>query len=56
LKDLWPNFYKDKTIRYILLEESDTTAYDEEEVKVTNEEISIRQKSVKELFPFTKAK
>ena len=56
MKDLWPNLSKDKTIRYMLLEEADTKAYEEEEVKETSEEILIRQKSVKELFPFTKAK
>ncbi len=40
----------------MLIEESDTNAFDEEEVKETSDEISIRQKTVKELFPFTKAK
>ena len=56
MKDLWPNLSKDQTIRYMLLEESDTKAYDEEEVKEISDEILIRQKTVKELFPFTKAK
>jgi hypothetical protein len=40
----------------MLLEESDSKAYDEEEVKETRDEILIRQKTVKELFPFTKTK
>ncbi len=55
MKNLWPNLFKDQTIGYVLLEESDSNAFDEEEIKETSEEILIRQKTVKELFPFTKA-
>jgi hypothetical protein len=39
----------------MLLEETDTKAYDEEKVKETSEEILSKQNTVKELFPFTNA-